>query len=235
VEDLAIGNISSGLRYACRHWASHLSKTQPEDGDRKHLIAEIQEWLDNRSLFWMEAMNLLKMMGECYPMLVATRRWLGMVSRDFICRGIDSSHNNTEQEELELYRNLNAAESLITVLGSNVVSKSTPHLYCSALSAASRDLTLMARWKERFPGIPVVSSLLTSTYLLLVLSHQDKVQSVGFSPDGLRAISGPFNKTVRIWEVSIGKQLIQLDGHNQWVASGSFLPDRLRAISVRTT
>jgi WD40 repeat protein len=57
------------------------------------------------------------------------------------------------------------------------------------------------------------------------------VNSVAFSWDGLCAISGSDDKTIRIWDVSTGKQLQQLDGHNNWVRSVAFSSDGSHAIS----
>lgn len=84
IEDLparVIDKIPSSLRYACRHWAAHLSKIPTATRTTKdNITIVLQTWLDERLLFWMEAMNLLQLMGECYPALMRARRWLGMVS-----------------------------------------------------------------------------------------------------------------------------------------------------------
>ncbi|KAJ7257657.1 WD40 repeat-like protein [Mycena rebaudengoi] len=206
-------NISSSLTYACRHWAEHLSKIPIGDQEiRKAIIVQMQVWLNERLLFWMEAMNLLGVGGECYHALVAARGWLG-------------------PHQIDIHKNLTAAENLVAIFGTNMIRDSTPHLYISALAGASRDSDLIERWHTRFPGIPTVVSILRSGRLLSRIQHDDWVHSVAFSLDGLRAISGSSDKTIRIWDVSTGKQLQQLDGHDDLVHSVGFSSDGSRAIS----
>ncbi|KAJ7645802.1 hypothetical protein B0H17DRAFT_449230, partial [Mycena rosella] len=206
-------NISSPLRYACRHWAAHLSKI-PAGGQemRQDIIERMQDWLYGRVLFWMEVMNLLDVVGECYHALVAARRWLG-------------------PDQIDIFKNLTIAENLVAIFGTNIIRNSTPHLYISGLAGASQDSELIERWHTRFPGIPTVVSILRSGRLLSRLQHDDTVNSVAFSSDGSRAISGSSDKTIRIWDVSTGKQLQQLDGHDHWVNSVAFSSDGSRAIS----
>jgi hypothetical protein len=73
-------NISSSLIYACRHWAAHLVKIPAGVQDiRQDIMDQMQDWLYGRVLFWMEAMSLLGVVGECYHALVAARKWLGPV------------------------------------------------------------------------------------------------------------------------------------------------------------
>ncbi len=47
---------------------------------------------------------------------------------------------------------------------------------------------------------------------ILSLGHTDSVRSVVFSPDGLRALSGSADKTVRLWEVATGRAVRVLEG-----------------------
>jgi WD40 repeat protein/tetratricopeptide (TPR) repeat protein len=57
--------------------------------------------------------------------------------------------------------------------------------------------------------------------------HQSTVNSVGFSPDGKRLASGSGDKTIKIWDVTTGKVLNTLKGHD-WrsvIISVGFSPD----------
>lgn len=67
-------NISSALRYACRHWAAHFSEISLGNEQRGRLEKMYWEWLEKRSLFWMEVMNLLGVMRECHHLLVKARQ-----------------------------------------------------------------------------------------------------------------------------------------------------------------
>ncbi|KAF8135222.1 WD40-repeat-containing domain protein [Mycena galopus ATCC 62051] len=202
-------SISSALKYSCCHWAAHLAKTQPcED----HLIVQLQQWLEQKLLFWMEAMNLLKEIGRCYYALATVRQWLG------------TTHNI-------IYQHLLAAENLGAVFRGSIMSQSTPHLYISAL-ASSRDSNLPAAWYDRFRGIPTLMARMAGDAVrqLSLLLHNDYVRSVVFSPDGLKIMSGAGDK-LHIWDVSTGQQTLQLDGHEDSVNSADFSVDGSRAIS----
>lgn len=74
-------NIPSALRYACRHWAKHVSKMSPNKWEmRERAVVAFRGWLKKRLLFWMEVMNLFKVMGECYYSLVMAREAIKTVS-----------------------------------------------------------------------------------------------------------------------------------------------------------
>ena len=55
--------------------------------------------------------------------------------------------------------------------------------------------------------------------------HQDRINSVSFSPDGNTLASGSADETVRVWDVNTGRHLRTLTGHGSLVASVSFSPD----------
>ncbi len=66
--------------------------------------------------------------------------------------------------------------------------------------------------------------------------HSDGVMVVAFSPDGKRVLSGAVcygdrDPTVRLWEVSTGKELLKLEGHTEGVYSLAFLPGGKKAVS----
>jgi RNA polymerase sigma factor (sigma-70 family) len=66
--------------------------------------------------------------------------------------------------------------------------------------------------------------------------HTDGVMVVAFAPDGKRALSGGVcygdrDPTVRLWDVSTGKELLKLEGHTEGVYSLAFLPGGKKAVS----
>jgi len=63
------------------------------------------------------------------------------------------------------------------------------------------------------------------------LGHTAAVHSVAFSPDGLRALSGSSDKTVRVWEIDSGRCLRVLEGHSSAVWSVAWSADDSAAFS----
>jgi WD40 repeat protein len=62
--------------------------------------------------------------------------------------------------------------------------------------------------------------------------HEYSVNSVAFSPDGRRIVSGSNDETIRIWDALTMEQIgSPLTGHGNWVTSVAFSPDGRRIIS----
>ena len=61
--------------------------------------------------------------------------------------------------------------------------------------------------------------------------HTEEVASVAFSPDGRFALSGSFDKTLRLWDVATGKEIRSFAGHTEEVTSVAFSPDGRFALS----
>ena len=67
--------------------------------------------------------------------------------------------------------------------------------------------------------------------LLTLDGHPDSVQSLSFSPDGQKAISGGADGTVRLWGLSNGEQIACVKAHTEYVRCVAYSPVEEKAIS----
>src|SRR5437870_12747372 len=63
--------------------------------------------------------------------------------------------------------------------------------------------------------------------------HLGWVNSVAFSPDGQRIVTGGSDQTAKVWEAASGRQLLQLKGHSAEISSVAFSPDGQRIVTGR--
>ncbi|THU75609.1 WD40 repeat-like protein, partial [Dendrothele bispora CBS 962.96] len=62
--------------------------------------------------------------------------------------------------------------------------------------------------------------------------HDSRVNSVAFSTDGTRIVSGSDDKTIRLWDTATGVQVGDpLQGHDDYVKSVAFSADGTRIVS----
>src|SRR5262249_12649888 len=55
--------------------------------------------------------------------------------------------------------------------------------------------------------------------------------TVAFSPEGKTLASGSHDRTVRLWDVATGKELLPFEGHRSIVRSLAFMPDGKTLVS----
>src|SRR5262249_33473964 len=70
------------------------------------------------------------------------------------------------------------------------------------------------------------------TALLELKGHTGTVNSVAFSPDGQRIVTGSGDRTVRVWDVKTGTTLAELKGHTGAVTNVSFSADGMRLLTA---
>jgi len=67
------------LQYASRHWARHLFQAAPAENDTNDLLLFLNNFMCDKLLFWIEAMNLMDATFECAPLLKNAEDWLKRV------------------------------------------------------------------------------------------------------------------------------------------------------------
>src|SRR6202167_3466909 len=109
------------------------------------------------------------------------------------------------------------------------ISKSTPHIYLSALPFSPPECLMAKQYLSQFPNTLFVVSGGFQKWPAatnIFRGHRDHVQSVAFSPDGKQIVSGSRDGTVRIWDIETGQTVVgPFEGHTDWVNSVAFSPD----------
>lgn len=67
--------------------------------------------------------------------------------------------------------------------------------------------------------------------LLAITGHSDTVQSVSFSPDGLKILTGSDDRTARVWDAATGQQLLTMN-HAGRITCAAFSPDGKRIVTA---
>jgi WD40 repeat protein/serine/threonine protein kinase len=63
------------------------------------------------------------------------------------------------------------------------------------------------------------------------MAFSPAINSVAFSPDGQRIVTGSYDYTAKVWEVASGKELLTFKGHKKLIRSVAFSPDGQRIIT----
>ena len=137
------------------------------------------------------------------------------------------------QHAAEVSRSLTEAANFAVYFTGHSTIQSTPHLYISSLATWGSESKLSRGWKMRFPGILSVKRTGKSGNALLMTlnGHTDHINSVAFSSDGTRIVSGSRDKSVRVWDASTGALLMTLNGHTAYVKSVAFSSNGTRIVS----
>ncbi len=118
-----------------------------------------------------------------------------------------------------------------------LLERSERLLYASQIRAAEREYTVgntqiarqnldACRWDYR--GWEHDNS---NSDDFVLRGHSDSVNSVSFSPDGSRIVSGSSDNSIKLWDAATGAELRTLTGHSDSVLSVSFSPDGSRIVS----
>ncbi|WP_052754400.1 AAA-like domain-containing protein [Calothrix sp. 336/3] len=95
-----------------------------------------------------------------------------------------------------------------------------------------RELQSLVKGKQSLADYPAYSPVFSLQEILLNIrernqlqGHQNSVISVALSPDGKTLASGSEDKTVKLWNLTTGKEIASLTGHQSTLISVAFSPD----------
>src|SRR5450432_201589 len=117
----------------------------------------------------------------------------------------------------------------------SIISQSAPHIYLSGLAFSPRNSAVSKQYRRQYPGALAIETGGLSTWPAMqnvLEGHTMHVNSIAFSPDGHRIVSGSGDKTIRVWDAETGAVVAgPCHGHSDWVTSVAFSPDGHRIVS----
>ncbi|KAE9402782.1 WD40 repeat-like protein [Gymnopus androsaceus JB14] len=220
VENLSeriIQNISLDLSYACQFWGSHIIYIQNK---RSYTILAPLLWkfLTEVLLFWMEVLSIL---GK-----------VDVISET--ARALLEFNNPKEAWETDMQNILKEMQQFIHVFG-RMIGDATPHLYLSAVPFIPRESVILQPFIAQMDKSLIIcrgQRYSWPSQQAVLTGHTAGVNSVAFSPDGKRIVSGSDDWTVCIWDTETGMMIGgPLEGHTESVNSVVFSPDGKRIMS----
>ncbi|CAE6499853.1 unnamed protein product [Rhizoctonia solani] len=138
--------IPAPLLYASRYWGDHLSLAGPSD----KLLTELNEFLSQRLLFWMEVLNLKRCIGMGVGTLLKAQSWLSISGKPHHLISV-ASH----------------AGKFLAAFAGQAISLSTPHIYISALPFSPVSSWIYRLYRHRMHGLVDVYSTSRNTTVVL--------------------------------------------------------------------
>ncbi|KAG8723033.1 hypothetical protein FRC09_005014 [Ceratobasidium sp. 395] len=193
------------LSYSCLYWSSHFV-----DALVDRLEGCLRGFLfGTKLLYWIEALSLLGKLSTALSSL------LGLMTRRL-------------PEDMQDCRTA-ANDAYRFILSSyDVISRSTPHLYVSALAFAPGNSGIARRIRNFFPKLLTIAEGDEKewTSCLRGIWVASEVSSTAYSPDSRRIVSGSADGTAKIWDAETGDTVLEpLTAHSGEVTSVAFSPN----------
>ncbi|KAF5370297.1 hypothetical protein D9758_006957 [Tetrapyrgos nigripes] len=239
-------NIDETLEYSCTYWPHHFSGSNLE----RDIVEVWERFMKDRSIFWIEAMNLLTRIPEAYDglqFLLETRKYqVGIQAEILKLREFLAFHAKGSGVERTPHLYLSSLpfwqkdflgkQSLQNIIILKKCFQQSREMECWPTSyvrtvAISQDGKLIA--SGHLNGIIIIWNVLRGKEVRRIKGHSSEcVNSVAFSPDGTKILSGSHDKTVKIWDAATGAQIGEpFQGHSSTVHSVAFSPDGTKILS----
>ncbi|KAK0710685.1 beta transducin-like protein HET-E4s [Lasiosphaeris hirsuta] len=204
------------VRYSCVFWVGHLRDSISDKYTaRRNIHHTIHTFLEQKYLYWLEALSLLRAIAE------------GVISMRQL-KGLLSDANGGQL--LNLVRDAHR----FALAYRWIIEQAPLQAYTSALIFVPTSSLIKQNFKAEEPNwisTKPVTEVEWNSCLQTLEGHGDLVQSVTFSSDSQRLASGSGDGTIKIWDAASGQCLQTLEGHGHWVQSVAFSPDSQRLTS----
>ncbi|CAG7854448.1 COMPASS-like H3K4 histone methylase component WDR5B {ECO:0000303/PubMed:19567704} Short=AtWDR5B {ECO:0000303/PubMed:19567704} [Serendipita indica DSM 11827] len=204
--------IGRNLGYSSLHWPFHMA--QADSNWRSKLRNELRQMIRiPYILYWMEVLSFIQGVPRAIDGLRAMTR--------------DTTEKETRSRIINVRRFMMAF--------SVPIQESAPHIYVSALPFTPIESYLHMEGLDMYKGTLKVTKGLEQRYRGLpeaLRGHTEVVETVAFSPDGSRIVSGSWDQTIRLWDAETSQSLGEpLRGHTGPVTAVAFSPDGSRVVS----
>ncbi|KZP04636.1 hypothetical protein FIBSPDRAFT_967959 [Athelia psychrophila] len=205
IQDRVEQLISPHLLYACRFLGAHLEVTPCETRVRE----ELQVFLHERLLFWLEVLSLTKQMSSATRTLASIAKW-------------------DEKFDSDLTAFARDAIKFVDVFVPPI-SQSAPHIYLSALPFAPSESLVSQTYLPRYPFTMHLKKGKLDQWpaeLKKFEGHSRPIHCIAYSPDSTHIVSGSEDTTVRVWDAETGMVTVgPLIGHTAAVRCVAYSPD----------
>ncbi|CAE6513127.1 unnamed protein product [Rhizoctonia solani] len=204
--------ISPSLSYACRYWAQHLSSSTALVNIRDMLL----DFLPNRLLFWMEVLSLSGGIRIGASMMQQVQTWL---------RHIGEAEDGIQKQVADV-------RNFVTWFAANPCSRSTPHIYISALPLCIKSSWVYQQYWQRTKGLANIEMSQQDGAVLAIWSTGAVVYSMAISPDGDRIAVGSADGSIHVYDIHTGAIISgSFKGHTRDVSDVEFSPDGTQIVS----
>jgi WD40 repeat protein len=212
--------LPEAISYACKFWIEHICLISDVTDD---LVNRTYVFLAKHLLHWIEVLAILKCHDHTIRSIDNLIKWLR------VCRPISAM---SSRSETELYQLLYDGYRFSRYFA-NTIKVHPLLLYTTALPfTPTNTIIFQTFYHSGLPKVVCGVDKMWPPELLQLRGHDRPIQSVAFSPDGSKIISGSFDKTIRVWDASTGIEMLPpLRGHNHRINSVAFSPDGSTIIS----
>ncbi|KIM27726.1 hypothetical protein M408DRAFT_310565 [Serendipita vermifera MAFF 305830] len=198
------------VTYSSYYWADHLAEATFD----LEISEKIEYFMENQFLYWLEVLSLTERVNLGTSMIVRLIEWL--------------RNGNQDDKLARDMKNFTAAFG-------NMISQSVPHIYLSALPFSPRIAEVSKKYIKGYPQTIRIETGGQENWPAIqnvIMGHTSSVNSVAFSPDGTRIVSGSSDKTIRVWDAETAEMVAgPFEGHTSFVKSVAFSPDGTRIVS----
>ncbi|KAH7918354.1 WD40 repeat-like protein [Leucogyrophana mollusca] len=192
-QDWKSKDLPEDIAYACIFWVDHVSATA--DSSIALIVPYIEKFLQEHLLHWFEAMSILRKSQETIRLLECLWRQIP-----------EKSYQNLHTFVLDVWR---FAQQFVADMEEHPLL-----IYHDALPFSCKDSLVYKGFYNHELYARVIG--------LKVMRHMDWVESVAFSPDGTCVVSGSDDKTIQVWNVPTGTQVLPpMQGHQDWMTTPS--------------